>query len=197
VGFVDPESCEAELVVPREGGVRVGERWFPQQWTARYWDDRLTVRLAMVLVDDEPVCRGVAVEVRGEATTLRPADLRIPFARFIEAAINDLPPNEPGRLRRIVLDAEPKVERRRRARRQTNTDERMQQIAAVYRQAVDDGRPPTRAVAEALNVSRSTAGHLVVLARRRGFLRETAPRVAGETPPKEKKNTRRTGRGAK
>ena len=61
--------------------------------------------------------------------------------------------------------------------------ERLEEAADVYRYALRLGQPPTNAVAEALNVSRSTAGRYVVRARRAGLLGPAVPGRAGEEQP--------------
>jgi hypothetical protein len=60
------------------------------------------------------------------------------------------------------------------------TDELLQGVADVYREAHANGQPPTQAVARQGMVSRSTAGRYVQRARERGFLKPTRQRVAGE-----------------
>ena len=63
-------------------------------------------------------------------------------------------------------------------------DELLEEVARVYRYALQRGLPPTEAVKEALDVSRSTAGRYVVRARRAGLLGRASPGVAGELEPK-------------
>jgi transposase len=58
------------------------------------------------------------------------------------------------------------------------TDEHLAYIAAVYSNALDEGRFPVKAVASALGVSASTAHKRVHTARQRGYLPPTTPGVA-------------------
>jgi hypothetical protein len=63
-------------------------------------------------------------------------------------------------------------------------------VADVYRYALKLGQPPVNAVAEAFNVSRSTAGRYVVRARRRGMLGEAITGKAGEREPRQARGKR-------
>jgi hypothetical protein len=60
------------------------------------------------------------------------------------------------------------------------TDAWLEGVAAVYRDATADGRPPTAAVKEHFQTSRPTAARWVQEARRRGILGKTTPRKRGE-----------------
>lgn len=64
-------------------------------------------------------------------------------------------------------------------RRRRVTDELLREVAAAYRENVDTGAP-TKAVAEKLTVSHSTAARYVAQARDRGFLGRTRAGLAGE-----------------
>lgn len=70
------------------------------------------------------------------------------------------------------------------------TDETLKVVAAVYRIAYLVGLPPTRAVANQLEVARSTAGRWVQAARRKGFLGPAEPRKSGERPGRRRKPPR-------
>lgn len=52
-------------------------------------------------------------------------------------------------------------------------DDHYREVAAVYAQALQDGRPPTKAVQEHFTVEKSTAAKKVARARERGFLPKT------------------------
>lgn len=66
-------------------------------------------------------------------------------------------------------------------RRRTATNRaRLLNVTSIYRAAVDDGRPPTQAVADSLNVSRSQAAKLVRKARDAKLLGEAMGTRAGE-----------------
>ena len=61
------------------------------------------------------------------------------------------------------------------------TDELLQEVADIYREALIRNAPPTNAVANEKHVSRPTAGRWVVRARRAGFLGPApGPGAAGE-----------------
>jgi hypothetical protein len=76
---------------------------------------------------------------------------------------------------------------RRRPGRRPTDDDRLEQVAEVYRAAVALGEPPTMAVHTKLSVSRSHAGRLVHQARGRGFLGKTRPGRRGEEVQEETK----------
>ena len=50
------------------------------------------------------------------------------------------------------------------------TEDNLLEVARVYREAVKHGDPPTQAVADGMNVARSTAARWVAAARTRGLL---------------------------
>jgi hypothetical protein len=60
------------------------------------------------------------------------------------------------------------------------TDENLRKVATVYRAAVENGHPPTKTVAEAMHVARSTAARWVAKSRERGFLGPALGTRAGE-----------------
>lgn len=60
------------------------------------------------------------------------------------------------------------------------SDEHLQDVARVYREAIDDLIPPKKAVSSAFHVSISTAGRWVGKARERGLLGPTLPGKKGE-----------------
>jgi hypothetical protein len=64
-------------------------------------------------------------------------------------------------------------------RRRRITNELLGTVAKIYRDHLDEGAP-TRAVAEELMVSHSTAARYVAQARDRGLLGRTTPGLAGE-----------------
>ena len=76
-----------------------------------------------------------------------------------------------------ALDAA--VSSRERARNRI-TDEHLEQVARVYRQALDTGIPPKKAVSAELHASTSTAGRWISQARKRGILGPTMPGKKGE-----------------
>jgi hypothetical protein len=69
-------------------------------------------------------------------------------------------------------------------RRNRINDELLSRVAEVYREAIEERRPPKKAVQEALYVSKPTAGRYIMKARaRRGFLGSTVPGKKGEISP--------------
>lgn len=58
-------------------------------------------------------------------------------------------------------------------------DEKLRQVADVYRAAMAAGKPPTKAVAEQLHYKRAHAGRLVMQARRASYLGPTVKGKAG------------------
>lgn len=61
-------------------------------------------------------------------------------------------------------------------RRQPVTDQRLKEVAQIYRAAFPDA--PTKAVSVELNMSQASASRLVGAARKRGFLPKTEKRKA-------------------
>jgi len=62
------------------------------------------------------------------------------------------------------------------------TDEKLLEVADVYRRAYNSRQPPTKAVMEEWHVERSTASRWIKRARNAGHLGPARPRVAGEHP---------------
>lgn len=60
------------------------------------------------------------------------------------------------------------------------TDEYLQDVAEVYRQALDRGDPPTQTVADVFVLPRPTAARHVGMARKKEFLGSTTPGRKGE-----------------
>jgi hypothetical protein len=60
------------------------------------------------------------------------------------------------------------------------TDEKLREVADVYRAAYNAHRPPTKAVMEHWHVERSTASRWVKRTRDAGYLGRARPRTAGE-----------------
>ena len=67
-----------------------------------------------------------------------------------------------------------------RARANGTTPTELERVAEIYRAALADGDPPTRAVQDAFNVSKRTASRLVSRARDAGHLGAAVRRRAGE-----------------
>jgi hypothetical protein len=60
------------------------------------------------------------------------------------------------------------------------SDELLQDVVQIYRQALNTGRPPKKAVQAALNVSQTAAGRYIMRARQQGHLGKTVPGKKGE-----------------
>lgn len=69
------------------------------------------------------------------------------------------------------------------SRRRSITDDFLREVATVYRQAIAEGKPPTKAVASRLHGSPATAGRWVMQARERGFLGRATRGRRGELAP--------------
>lgn len=78
--------------------------------------------------------------------------------------------------------------RRRGGRRIEWTPERLNRVAAVYLTAIDAGRPPTRAVADAFVISHSMATKVVGRCRREGLLPRTTKGKASGRPRDEQES---------
>ena len=66
------------------------------------------------------------------------------------------------------------------ARRNRLTEDLLSEVAAVYRQAIAERRPPKKAVQAAWHVSEATAGRYIMRARQRGYLGRTVAGKKGE-----------------
>ncbi|MCX5209801.1 hypothetical protein OG689_10945 [Kitasatospora sp. NBC_00240] len=65
-------------------------------------------------------------------------------------------------------------------RRNSVTQQHLHEVSTVYRQAVQQGHPPTKTVAEYFGASHSTAARWVCMARRESFLGPASRGQAGE-----------------
>jgi hypothetical protein len=65
-------------------------------------------------------------------------------------------------------------------RRNRITDELLARVAQAYRHAIQEGRPPKKAVQAAERVSEATAGRYIMRARKEGHLGPTQPGKKGE-----------------
>ena len=78
-----------------------------------------------------------------------------------------------------VLDAHAK-RRSNVTRRNRITDELLERVALEYRRAIEENRPPKKAVQAAEGVSEATAGRYIARAREQGFLGRTVRGKKGE-----------------
>ena len=187
---VDTENPEdgsivQTLWVPFGEGLEIPETFSYHGEGPFKWD------LVVHVQDGKPECVAIACEAwTGEAISAE-ALRRLPLGRLVEEAalMSARPVDEIPRQLRTWKDIDEAravqaeaAKQYRRAKRSPRshvdvTDERLEDVARVYRANLAKGRP-TAAVAEKLNYSRSRAGSLVMQARRRGFLPPTEQRKA-------------------
>jgi hypothetical protein len=136
----------------------------------------------------EAVCTGLTLH-RADGGAIQQEELQaFPLADYVNAAVDAQAVSrdtEPGDVRVIAPEETAPITGGPRVRRRV-TDEVLQEVALVYREAYERGEAPTAAVQRRMRRSRSTAGRLVMQARQRGFLGEAKDRIAGEfAPPSE------------
>jgi hypothetical protein len=177
---------------------RTGRTAVPVTFEVAVDDPQLPlIVLTVAMEGSDVVCDRVTFVRRQGERRLPISKLRAPIKRFAtEAAshaaveLEEVRPDGSfrGRRRSGTVDAFlaelPRTQRGRRL-----SDEDLQRVAEIYREALADRKPPTKAVERALPTSRSNAGRLVQEARRRGFLGAATPRRAGEATPKKKGGT--------
>jgi hypothetical protein len=165
----------------------------PERYSASVDDPDLpfTVRITVVVEQGRPVCESLAAERRPEGIPITIESLRLPVARLIREtaplvalavretdAGSKLTPSTPAEQEQVHAT----IRSSRKPKRGPNIeqDQRLDRVAEIYRAALASGAWPTQAVAEGLHVSRSHAGRLVMMARRRGKLGPTLPGKKGE-----------------
>jgi hypothetical protein len=125
-----------------------------------------------------PVCRRLTLADE----RLTAGGIRVPFRQLIKDTMRlvgvrprDMDPSEydPEDFMRALARPEPG---------KRLSDEWLERVAEVYRDALSHDLPPTDTVANELHCSRSTAGRWVMEARERGKLGKAIPGVAGERP---------------
>jgi hypothetical protein len=135
-------------------------------------------QLRVEIVEGRPACTHLTLLRRPGEAALTSLAIRVPLKELVieisRLVVGGLTGTEPQELRPKAPRAEPG---------KRLPQERLEEVARVYRYALSHDRPPTNAVAEALDVSRSTAGRYVVRARRAGLLGPASPGVAGELDP--------------
>ncbi|MHB8468890.1 MAG: hypothetical protein ACYDCH_03930 [Gaiellaceae bacterium] len=143
---------------------------------------RLRVASGVLEVDSVTIARGDAGSVT--ASTLRDVNLReLVISAGARAALHvDGGTIQPagfkvslGRGTRSQLGA---LHMPRRGKRVT--DEKLEEVARYYREALGSGQPPTQYVQRKMQIAYSTAGRYVMETRRRGFLGPTRPGQPGE-----------------
>lgn len=168
------------LVATREGGA---PRFVvPRKFTAEFEAEFGRVTLS-VEVDDGGVARCVGLDLRSDEISggmLRQVPVAAWMREALERAAN-------------VLDRDPLASRERprtslvlttgaRLRRRGSplSDEELQRVAGIYRDAQERGHAPTQSVADQLGAPRSTAARWVGKARARGYLGPAMKGRAGE-----------------
>jgi hypothetical protein len=166
--------------------------------------------LTVTIEGGQPVCDGVRLERRPGAPPIRSATLRrLHIPDYVDLAADSFgqwvipgkgpitvtfPDGETYPLRSAPsgddhvatpisgMTRTPEYKAAKRAPRERGrvTDETLQEVARVYREALIARRPPTREVEAVMHRSRSTAGRWVMRARQKGFLGSARPRRAGE-----------------
>lgn len=176
--------------------------WFDMELNKEGWPTQIVLSV-LVDVDEGPIINGIRAgrnyrrsyqdvikffrENTDPAVFLRfvtayaagaLATKRVLEPHYGEMRINEETTEAIGKIRDLYARrAWPATETRRRRR---VTRDLLTQVAAMYRKAHEDGKPPTQAVAEAFEVSHSTAGRWVVEARKAGVLGPAAGPKAGE-----------------
>jgi hypothetical protein len=125
--------------------------------------------LTWQFINGRPECTGLAVASTTGTILTASVLRRLPVADWIAEDRAKMAPQTPatGGLRK-------------------STVERLTAVAEIYEQAVRDGKPPTKAVAEHYDISHGGASNLVSRARAHGLLPPTSPGVAvGTTKEQE------------
>jgi hypothetical protein len=171
------------LAATRKGGAArfVVPRHFTAAFDRNFGSVELTVE-----VDESGLARVVGLALRGEAIDggmLR----QVPVAALLREALAEASASTPADLGRLEsggkssasleLSTPARIEPRSRRR---VTDELLERVAGIYRDAQANERAPTQAVADELVATRSAAAQWVAKARERGFLGPAMRGRAGE-----------------
>lgn len=131
-----------------------------------------TTKMSFRVRDGEALCSGVSVDAKPGGPEVTPPDLDA-VARglrgwgfhaalcLLQGSQGELPSD----------DKAPKKTKNRRPRQPKITDDMLAEIARVYRDHLDEG--PWEAIRDRFDVSESTAGRYVLLARKAGYLPAT------------------------
>jgi hypothetical protein len=172
------------LAAPRDGAAP--RFLIPERFTAKLIDatqpgDTVTLEIE---VDERAVARCVGLTVHDENGPITGQTLRrIRVATLMRHAlvnaasgeVTEIPgggvsagwPASPGDADEYERFLEGARQPRRGA---TLTDDHLEQVAAMYRRAIELGDPPTRTIADRMYVARATAARWVGKAREKGFL---------------------------
>ncbi len=145
------------------------------------------VTLEVRVRNRRPECWGVHIEPVSRSLDARAT--RIPVETLLREGVKQVTAKADGDALRLVavgdavdrkllteLDRETVTLRRR----QAMTNDLLQGVADVYREAVADGKPPRRAVMDHYHCGEATAKRWIGKARAGGFLGETTPGRKGE-----------------
>ena len=171
--------------------VRLGDFAVWDRYSVRINDQQFpfVVELDVVLEDGKPSCQAVHLERRPGEVPIKGGALRLPIAGFLRHTTPQVAmravKGQKGAwapIREEDVDAFYAAYRKteRKSRRDRITDERLAEVANIYRAAVNTGAAPVEQVRKTLDISRSHAGRLVMRARRAGYLGATRPGKAGE-----------------
>jgi Family of unknown function (DUF6214) len=169
---------------PASGRVQVGDRWVPPRiivhsaGSANEPDLRMMIEVRQGI----PVYTEVTLHARPDGPEVRRRDLDIPLdgwleqivaacsliARGIDASGNWTTLVQPIEDRAALTNV-----RRARSGRPRIPQERLQEVADVYREHIEER--PTEAVSRAFGVSHRTAARYVQQAREAGLLPDTTP----------------------
>lgn len=124
-----------------------------------------------------PTCHSFRVQQRagGEPITAE-AIRQIPLAGMVrhsvEWALWEVRDEKPGKALLVALSTQEQITAgyMATARQKPYTEERIQQVANLYNEALRDGKPPTKYVEQSLPASRSTTARLVREARKRRLI---------------------------
>jgi hypothetical protein len=166
---------------------RMGQGMLASPFTARFeFEDDHTVELDIAVEAETPVCEAIRIQRNPARPSLTGAELRrLPLRNWITMATTQAAVTPSGEQKGAWGPATEKEteqlwgEVQERVRRRTITDDFLGEVAAVYRNNLDNH--PRDAVADHFTVSLSTAARYVKLARERGLLgKAPGPGKSGE-----------------
>jgi len=171
---------------PTKDLVPMGDRMVRRVWEVEQSDPNgqwPTTRARVEVRDGKPELREFSLTATAQGKAIDPADVHVydiegmieymgGLARAIDAGWenhDDLADPSVITVEDLMVAARAGIKDTRHARRTTITDEKLREVAAVYRAAE---RWPVKAVAEHFGVQRRMAGIYVAKARQRRFLSE-------------------------